>query len=60
MNKIKHKIETGEIVYNKKLGHVKNANVQPIPIKQCVLHMNYATGTDSKQHVLYHYVDTGL
>lgn len=55
MTKIRHKISNGEIVYNKKLGHVTNANVVPIPIKQWVLQINYAKGIDNKQPVLYHY-----
>lgn len=55
MAKIRHKISSGEIIYNRKTGHVANANVVPIPIKQWVLQMNYAKGTDTKQPVLYHY-----
>lgn len=55
MNKINHKIQNGDIVYNQKLGLPENTKVVPIPIKQWALQMNYAKGTDKKQPVLYHY-----
>lgn len=55
MNKIRHKINSKQYIYNKEIGPPENPNIQPIPISQWVLQMNYARGGDIKQPVLYHF-----
>lgn len=55
INKIRNRIDNGNIVYNKSTGLIVKTNVNPIPIKQWALQMNYAYGSDTKQPVLYHF-----
>ena len=55
LNKIRHRISNGDIIYNKQIGLLENTNIHPIPIEQWVLQLNYAKGTDEAQPVLFHY-----
>jgi hypothetical protein len=55
LNKIRNRISNGNIVFNKQIGLPDKINVQPIPIKQWALQMNYARGVDKKQPVLFHF-----